>query len=201
VLWATPFDLAAVNGSVLGSTARTLTREGLLSGSAVVPGGSLLVSTRAPIGYVAETLSNTAFNQGCRGLVPRSSVDTRFFRYQLLALHDELQGRGQGTTFLELSADGLASTRVLCPTVTIQAAVADYLDGETARIDALVANKHRTIKLIEERWRSERIRSVLHDLDPITGEGRVPNGWAVVRLGVLLALHRGFDLPADVRTD
>src|SRR5271157_1993578 len=71
VPWATPVDLGRSHGGVIRDTDRTLTIDGLRAGSSLVPGGSLIVSTRAPIGYVAEVAEPTAFNQGCRGLVPQ----------------------------------------------------------------------------------------------------------------------------------
>lgn len=113
VRWATPIDLGRVNGRHLTSTDRTLTTEGLMTGSRSVPAGSLIVSTRAPIGYIAETTATTAFNQGCRGLVPVVELDTRYFRYQLGAITDRLTAAGQGSTFVELSSDALAATEVV----------------------------------------------------------------------------------------
>jgi type I restriction enzyme, S subunit len=152
VAWATPVDLGAANGGVLVSTERMLTETGLLTGSRAVPERSLLISTRAPIGYVAETSTRTAFNQGCRGLVPIKPLEPRFFRYQLSALSDQLTAQGQGSTFLELSGDALANFQVVVPPFAIQKGVADYLDRETARIDALIAAKRRMVQLLEERW-------------------------------------------------
>ena len=156
VLWATPVDLAGVDGSSLTSTARTVTRIGMESGSSAVPAGSLVVSTRAPIGYVAETTRETAFNQGCRGLVPRVELDLRFFRYQLLARRADLVSRGQGSTFAELSSDSLAAFKVRWPSVSGQREIADFLDAETARIDALIDKKRRMIALLRERFVSAR---------------------------------------------
>jgi type I restriction enzyme S subunit len=151
VLWATPIDLAAVDGGSIISTARTLTRVGVAAGSATVPAGSLVLSTRAPIGYVAATTAETAFNQGCRGLVPRVDLDLRFFRYQLLGLRAELVSRGQGSTFAELSSDSLAAFKVRCPALREQREIADLLDVETARIDALIEKKRGMIALLDER--------------------------------------------------
>lgn len=151
VLWATPIDLAAVDGGSILSTTRTLTRTGLASGSAAVPEGSLVLSTRAPIGYVAATTAETAFNQGCRGLVPRVEVDLRFFRYQFLARRLDLVSLGQGSTFLELSTDALAALKLTRPPLSEQRETADFLDAETGRIDSLIEKKERVIELVGQR--------------------------------------------------
>lgn len=151
VLWATPADLGRVDGASIASTARTLTHAGVDSGSATVPAGALVLSTRAPIGYVAETTTETAFNQGCRGLVPHTEVDLRFFRYQLLARRADLVAQGQGSTFTELSSPSLAAFKVRCPSVREQREIANFLDAETVRIDALIEKKRSMIKRLAER--------------------------------------------------
>ncbi len=91
-----------------------------------------MLSTRAPIGYVAETTSEMAFNQGRRGLVPKTRFDVRYFRYQFVSLSSKLISEGQGSTFVELSGDSLAAVPLHVPPVGQQSAIADYLDAETA---------------------------------------------------------------------
>lgn len=153
IRWATPVDLASVNGGYIYSTTRTLSLVGLTTGSTSVPAGSLILSTRAPIGYVAETTSETAFNQGCRGLVPIAPLDTRFHRYQLSSLAGRLAAQGLGSTFMELSTESLASTEITAPPVATQRVIADFLDAETTRIDAIVARKSRLSGLLSTRRR------------------------------------------------
>jgi type I restriction enzyme S subunit len=150
VPWATPVDLGSVDGKYLASTQRNLTEEGVRSGSRAVPKGSLILSTRAPIGYIAQTTTRTAFNQGCRGLTPNAPVDTRYFRYQLSALREELISRGAGSTFMELSTEALAGVPVVTPSLNQQHRVADFLDVETARIDALATSRRAQISVLEE---------------------------------------------------
>ncbi|MHB8289431.1 MAG: restriction endonuclease subunit S [Acidimicrobiales bacterium] len=154
VPWVTPVDLGIVNGGIVRATSRSLSELGLASGSSAVPGGSLIVSTRAPIGYVAEVSERTALNQGCRGLVPARTLDVRYFCYQLLAMTEALQSRGQGSTFQELSSDGLAASSIFLPSLAEQRAIADYLDRETARIDALIEKIDHQIALLREHRRA-----------------------------------------------
>ena len=190
VAWATPIDLAKVNGGRLTRTARTLSTTGLMTGSRAVPAGSLIVSTRAPIGYVAEATVPMAFNQGCRGLMPWAEIDSRYFRYQLLALASRLNAAGQGSTFVELSGDALASVEVVVPPIHEQHAIADFLDTETARIDALITKKRRLVKLLESRLRSAASEIVEGGGGPlITGIPsipRVPSTWRVLRNKVFM---------------
>lgn len=151
VQWATPIDLGLANGSILRETQRTLTDDGLRSGSASVPSGSLIVSIRAPIGYVSQVGTETAFNQGCKGLVPKAELDLRFFRYVLISRKSAIASKGQGSTFVELSSAALADFRVPKPALVTQRAIADYLDTEAARIDALIGRKRSMIDLLQRR--------------------------------------------------
>lgn len=152
IQWATPVDVGAFDGAMLGHTDRTLTEKGLSSGSRLVPAGSLIVSNRAPIGYVAQTTVPTAFNQGCKGLVPLRELDIRYFRYVLGVAKDSLDSLGQGSTFVELSAEALGSYQVPYPSPHTQRAIADYLDTETARIDALITKKREMSDLERDRF-------------------------------------------------
>ena len=187
VSWATPADIGQRNGKTITTTERTLTATGLKAGSRAVCKGSLLVSTRAPIGYVAETTRMMAFNQGCKGLEPTQEIDTRFFRYQLSVMDEELQSRGQGSTFLELSGDALAATSVVVPPHQDQRAIANYLDIETGRIDDLISKKRRMMRLLGER-RVSRVESALSRFQPLRlkryvtkiGSGSTPRGGADV---------------------
>lgn len=152
--WATPVDLGRQNGGIIDTTDRTLTSAGLASGSRQVPTGSLIVSSRAPIGYVAQADRPMAFNQGCKGLVPGPEAEPRFYRFVLSAAREQLAGLGQGATFDELSTDALGGMRVVAPSVELQRRIADYLDAEVARIDELIAASESRKALVRERIRS-----------------------------------------------
>ena len=171
VPWATPVDLA--KGVVgLSETQRTLTMLGASSGSSMVPEGSILLSTRAPIGYTAITEVPMAFNQGCRALVALGPGDARFFRYQPEARGDELQAAGVGATFVELSSGALAGFEVDCPDVAEQRRVSDFLDAEVARIEKISSGYLRMQSLL-----SERVQSLVDGL--MDSDGDVPLRYAV----------------------
>lgn len=151
ISWATPVDLGRVDGGLLFATDRTITKAGLSTGSGAVPPGSLILSTRAPIGYLARTTELTAFNQGCRGLVPKPEVDVRFLKYALQSCADKLAALGQGSTFAELSTASLASLRLPMASRAHQQKIADFLDRETAEIDGFIADQISLNRLMAER--------------------------------------------------
>lgn len=150
VAWATPVDLARFNGGALSVTDRTLTPLGLAKGSRSVPDGSVLLSTRAPIGYVTITGTRMAFNQGCKGLVFRPGQEARFHAYQLWAMRDQLNALGTGSTFLELSTDNLMSVPIAAPNTETQNRIADFLDHQGARIDEAAKLRREQINALRE---------------------------------------------------
>ncbi|MGW5667743.1 restriction endonuclease subunit S [Micromonospora sp. NPDC003776] len=162
--WATPIDVGAADRTI-SRTQRTLTFLGARTGSRIVPAGSLVLSTRAPIGYVAMAGTELAFNQGCRALVPTVPLDIRFFYYQLSAAAARLQSLGQGSTFQELSSDALANFIVHVPELEEQRCLADFLDAELNRLDALEKARRRQRELLVERWRTEVIGLVTSGTD------------------------------------
>ncbi len=146
VLWATPIDLGINDGGTVSSTARTLTQRGLDTGSQLVPAGSIIVSTRAPIGYMAITTAPLAFNQGCKGITPRSNTNGRFLKYALMSRVDMMRADGSGSTFMELSTDALARTLVSWTgDRDRQVRIADFLDDQVARIDKIIATRRQQI--------------------------------------------------------
>lgn len=158
--FVTPPDLNGADGALVKSTGRALSKLGT-KGAGLAPGGSVLVSTRAPIGHVGRVSVVSAFNQGCRAIVPQEGIEQRFVAAALVAARAELISRGQGTTFLELSSAAFASIPIPLPPLDEQRAIADYLDRETAQIDALVAKQEEFVGLLRER--RSRAREVLAD--------------------------------------
>jgi type I restriction enzyme S subunit len=186
--WVTPADLSSTEEIYITETARSISEAGLAScGTSVVPRGSIILSTRAPIGSIAIASMSLCTNQGCKSLVPVEASSNLFFYFLLYSAVRELNMRGKGTTFLELSADELASFRVPVPSAAEQSAIAAFLERETAKIDALVEEQQRLIALLEEKRQAVISHAVTKGLDPhapmkdsgVEWLGEVPTNWAV----------------------
>ena len=158
VQWFTPEDLGSATGRHLTVSRRTVTAGGQRAAAPSVPQGSLLLSTRAPIGHLGIVGTPASFNQGCRALVPQVELDSRYFYWHLVASRDALNAAGQGSTFVELSGAALAAFRVRVPSPDEQRRIADFLDEETARIDDAVSRAESLRTLIDERTASVRER-------------------------------------------
>lgn len=148
----TPTELAGLDGKLVGEAARSITEAGVRQSALILSG--VLVSCRAPIGAIGTTISAVSFNQGCKGIPIADERQARYLAYALVASRDKLEATGNGTTFSEISSTVLGQIRVPAPPLEIQRAIADYLDRETAEIDAMSADLDEMEALLTERRRS-----------------------------------------------
>ena len=186
IRWATPEDIGALSGYWLEDTRRTLTRAGYQScATTLVPARSIILTKRAPIGGVALLAKEACSNQGCLLLVPRLETDTRFYYFWLSSQVNHLQTLGSGSTFTELSASDLKALYLPHPSIREQRAISDYLDGEVAKIDALLSAKKELLDLLGERRDAFITRAVTRGLDTTASFkdsglpwlGLVPRNW------------------------
>ena len=205
VTWFTPEDLGKNHGKKIRYSRRKLSLAGLSNcGAQLVPRGSVVLSTRAPIGHLAITLNEACTNQGCRALVPVASIAIAdFLYYSLVASRGVLQANGKGTTFSELAAGTLQMHTVPFPPLDEQRAIVAFLDSQTARIDTLVAKKRALIERIRERRTALISRTVVRGLPPDLAEsydfepnielkpsglewiGEIPGTWNTTRISLL----------------
>ena len=114
--WATPKDLAPLSVPVLLKTERKITDAGLSKiGSGLLPPGTVLLSSRAPIGYLAVAETPVAINQGFIGILPHDEISNLFMLYWCEAAHDEIINHANGSTFLEISKGNFRQLPVVVP--------------------------------------------------------------------------------------
>ena len=193
IVWITPPDVSRTER--LTTSLRRLTEEGLRACStAMVPPGSIVVTTRAPVGNVAVAEVDLCTNQGCKALVPAHDVDSEFAFYVVRMLKPELQSLATGTTFTEISTSTLGAVQFQLPSLQEQAAIARFLDHADRRIRRYVAAKKALIALLNEQKQAIIHRTVTGGLDRhvrlkpsgVEWLGAVPEHWKVVRLGSVL---------------
>jgi|GEM_PF-284685 len=105
VPWITPSDLSKYEEKYISKGKRGITKDGLKNSSAtIIPSGSILFSSRAPIGYVAIAKNDLATNQGFKNIVPNKGMNNSYIYYYLKSIKEYANSIASGTTFLELSA-------------------------------------------------------------------------------------------------
>lgn len=177
IAWATPKDLSDLDGKYLSSTPDTLTEEGYKSCSAkLMPAGSVLFSSRAPIGHVAINSVPMCTNQGFKSFVPDPTrVSADYLYHWLKANKAYLQSLGNGATFKEVSKAVVSEIRIPLPPLTEQRRIAAILD----KADALRAKRRVAIAKLDQL-----LQSVFLDMfgDAVTN----PKAWPIIELGTLI---------------
>jgi type I restriction enzyme, S subunit len=114
--WATPRDLASLSTPVLLDTERRITDEGLAQiPSGLLPAGTVLLSSRAPIGYLAISEVPVAINQGFIAMQSKNEVSNLFLLWWTQSAHDAIMGRANGSTFLEISKSNFRPISLVAP--------------------------------------------------------------------------------------
>ena len=127
--WATPKDMSRLLHPVLLDTERRITDAGVNSiSSGILTVGTVLMSSRAPVGYLAIAGVPTAINQGfiamvCEGLLPPTYV----FNWAFISM-DMIKAVASGTTFLEISKKNFRPLPVVVPTPDVVAAYRHLTD-------------------------------------------------------------------------
>ena len=122
ISWITPADLGKNTSKWILKGAKSITQKGLDESSAkLMPEGSVVYSSRAPIGHIAIAAHELCTNQGCKSFVPDAQfITTEWAYYMLIARTKDIQSRASGTTFKEISGKGIGETWVSLPPIAEQ---------------------------------------------------------------------------------
>lgn len=196
VPWVTPKDVSKLNSPILEDSPEYISNKGFKKCAAfMLPKGSVLVTSRAPIGNVAIAGKNMCTNQGFKSLIPNENVDGLYLYYCMLARSANLQALGNGATFKEVSKKIVEEFEIPLPPLAEQKRIAAILD----KADAIRRQRQQAIKLADDF-----LRSVFLDMfgDPIANNKK----WVVTSLGTL-APNKGdmvdgpFGSSVDTKTD
>lgn len=157
--WLTPADLSGFQGKFIERGRRSLSKQGLASCSApLLPAGTVVFSSRAPIGYVAICRHPTATNQGFKNLVPCAGVFNEYVFYYLRGGKRLAESRASGTTFLEITAKRFARLPVPLPPLPEQKRIVETIEELFTRLEAGV----EALKTAQRRLKAYR-QAVLRD--------------------------------------
>lgn len=188
IYWITPADMGKMDGIYASDTRRKISNLGLSKSSAkLIPENSVILSTRAPIGHLAINTVPMATNQGCRGLIPKDGIETKYLFYFLLKSVDLLNELGSGTTFKELSKTALERVKVPIPSSVEQKRLVAILDEVFADIEQARAKTEQNLKNARELF-----ESYLQQVFSQRGEG-----WSEYELGDVCTFKHGFAFKSE----
>jgi type I restriction enzyme S subunit len=174
VAWLTPADLSKYSKKYISHGKRDLSHTGLNSSSAkLIPAGSILFSSRAPIGYVAIAKNEISTNQGFKNFVLPTGIDSSFAYYYLRSIRDLAESLGTGTTFKEISGATAKTLPFTIPPLAEQKVIADNLDILLAQVETTKARLDRIPQILKTFRKSVLTAAVSGKL---TEEWRVENG-------------------------
>jgi type I restriction enzyme S subunit len=142
VAWVTPADLGKHCSLYVSRGSRDLTEKGLKASSAtVMPKGTVLFTSRAPIGYTAIALNEISTNQGFKSVVPYIPDCARYVAIYLQAFTPWIEGEASGTTFREVSGKTVSGLPFPLPPLAEQHRIVAKVDELLAMCDQLEAAK------------------------------------------------------------
>ena len=151
--WITPKDLSNYKEKYILNGARNITEEGLKKSSAVLlPINSVLMSSRAPIGYVVINKKEVSTNQGFKSFTPSISYIPEYLYHYLKKSKNYLESIATGTTFKELSGDKAKKIIFPLPPLEEQKEIVRVLDKvfeEENRISELISLENK-IEILEK---------------------------------------------------
>ena len=169
--WVTPAELDG--NKWISSTERTITDMGVKSAHLqLLPSGTVLLSSRAPIGKIAITTCPMYCNQGFKNLVCKNVILNEFVYWFLLFSTEYLKSLGTGATFKEISKKVVEQVDVPVPPLPEQSRIVEELD----QLSNIIEKKRQQLSELDNL-----AQSIFYDMfgDPVTNE----KGWEVKKLG------------------
>ena len=147
--WATPKDLSTLLSPVLLETERKITDSGLGKiGSGLHPPGTVLLSSRAPVGYLAVSEVPVAVNQGFIAMQPRSEVSNLFMLFWCETFHEVIINNANGSTFLEITKTNFRRIPAVMPPTTLMRAFDERI---RPIYQSMVVNVRKSRTLAQQR--------------------------------------------------
>ena len=156
IVWLTPTEITSQDGKVVSDSIRKITDLGFKnSGAQLLPKDSVILTSRASVGYVALAGQDLCTNQGFQSLIPKQSVLPKFLMFWIQQNRSEFESRSAGSTFKEISKSNVKSTKLNLPPLSEQKRIVDLISSIDSYIEALQQQ-------LESTKRSRN--AVLHEL-------------------------------------
>ena len=201
----TPTDIKTDSRVV--QTERFLSLKGYeYNKSRLLPPNAVCVTCIASIGKICTTTVPSVTNQQINSIVVnQDKYDPSFVYYLLKTKTDVIQSVANSATTPIVNKSTFASINVCVPPLSIQRAIANFLDRKTEQIDELIRIKERQIELLQEQRTALINQAVTKGLDPnvemkpsgVKWIGEIPRHWKIKRLKYIADLNMGQSPPSE----
>lgn len=193
--WLTPKDLSGYNNRYISRGERNITKLGLQNSSArMLPKGAVLLTSRAPIGYIAIAENDVCTNQGFKSIVLKDGYCPEFFYYLLKNNIDYIVGMGSGSTFAEISGTQVKNLEFTVPPIDVQKKIAGVLGALDDKIE--LNNK---INNNLEQQAQALFKSWFVDFEPFGGT--MPDDWKIGKLEDVADFTNGYAFKSNELED
>lgn len=185
IAWISPVDLSHYNNVYIEKGKNNITQSGLKKSSTVLlPPNTVLLTSRAPIGYMALAKNSICTNQGFKSIICNPKfVNYRYLYYYLRQSMDYIKLFASGSTFPELSGARLKRIKITIEQdVTVQKKIASILSA----YDDLIENNNKRIKILEQMaenlYKEWFVRFRFPGYETAEFENGIPKGWEILRM-------------------
>ena len=202
ISWITPKDLSGYKSRFVSTGERKISSKGLANSSAkLMPKGSVLFSSRAPIGYVAIASNELSTNQGFKSIVTNKHNYNIFVYYLLKYITDDIKRIAGGSTFSEISGTAFKNIDITIPGLNKQKAIADILSSLDDKIELnqkINKNLEDIAQTLYKRWfvdfefpNEEGLPYKSSGGEMVDSElGLIPKGWEVKTVGEIRIFNK-----------
>ena len=186
--WITPKDLSDYHKKYIGHGTKDISEEGLKHSSAkLLPINSILISSRAPIGYVAMAGTDLATSQGFKSIIPDTTkILPDYLYYLMLRSKNKLERIASGSTFKEVSGREMSNFVVDIPELKIQKEIVQKLNPISKEIEKNNVINDNLLELMDSRFNhfisnSKLTDATLSDITDIHSGGNKPKEFSKVK--------------------
>ena len=212
IIWITPKDLSTQNKKYISKGERNITNKGLQQiNSDLLPKGTILISSRAPIGLISIANRELVTNQGFKNIVVNENVaDNEYLYYNFKNRISDLEKLGSGTTFKEISKSSIELFEINLPSLETQQKIAKILSDIDDKIEVLHQindNLAELAKTIYDYWFVQFDFPDENGKPYKTSGGKmvynevlkreIPEGWEVKKLGEVIEKISNNILPTE----
>jgi len=201
------------NGRILEPQELTFEKAPSRARRLVTSGDTIISTVRTylkAIAYLPDPDPETVVSTGFAVLTPKPGVDSRYLAWAVRSdsFVGDVVSRSVGVSYPAIAPTELGDIPLPIHPPVVQRKIADFLDRETAKIDALIAEKERLLKLLDERRQALITEAVTRGLDPtvpmkpsgLPWLGSIPAHWNLVQSKrCILRIEQGWSPDADAR--
>ncbi|MGL5728184.1 MAG: restriction endonuclease subunit S [Plesiomonas sp.] len=203
--WVTTGELRE---TIINETKKNVSQKTLAIFSAlkIYPAGSVAMAMYgATIGRLGIFGIDATTNQACCVMTKSNVIDNKYLFYWLWAFRQDIINLSSGGGQPNINQEKVASLKISAPIMDEQTQIANFLDHETAKIDALIEKQQQLISLLQEKRQAVISHAVTKGLNPdapmkdsgVEWLGKVPEHWDISKLKYFSSIQGGFAFSSE----